>query len=67
MPNMPKWPVLLVVVALAASGCGESDTLAMANAVKNAAIVRLLINAGAVPTPKDGTAQTHATPAQSRP
>jgi ankyrin repeat protein len=37
------------------------------DAVKNAAIARLLINAGAVPTPKDGNGQTRATPAQSRP
>jgi ankyrin repeat protein len=41
--------------------------LAMANAAKNAAIVQLLINAGAVPIPKDATAQTRATPAPSRP
>jgi ankyrin repeat protein len=41
--------------------------LAMANAVKNAAIVTLLVDAGAVQTPKDGNAQMRATPAQSRP
>ena len=146
MPHVSKWPVLLVVAALAASGCGDFwsefgiddihealshaarrgsvgrieqiaaegvdldqpyayDTngwtplqhaidakqvdsvrvllewgadptataganptpLAMAKAVKNAAIVGLLVNAGAVQTPKDGNGQTRATPAQSRP
>ena len=41
--------------------------LAMANAAKNAAIVQLLINAGAVPTRTDASAQTRATPAPSRP
>jgi ankyrin repeat protein len=146
MPNLSKWPVRLVVLALAASGCGDFgsefgiddihealshaarrgnlsrieqiaaegvdldqpyayDTkgwtplqhaidarqvdcvrvllewgadptataganptpLAMANAVKNAAIMELLVNAGAVQTPQDGSAQTRAMPAQSRP
>jgi ankyrin repeat protein len=41
--------------------------LAMATTVKNAVIVQLLIDAGAVPTRKDASAQTRATPAPSRP